>query len=113
MLAPLFGAQALEIIRYPEFFGKVAQEMQSLVQTELYLSTRVGLERIGVMLVGHLSYPLGTSYQEIATFAGKRPYFHELLYILSETFPTSFPRLMLTTAVMQKILTTKNTALVQ
>lgn len=104
MLAPLFGSQALQITHYPEFFGKVAQEMQELIKSELYLSTRVGLERIGVMMVGHLSYPLGTSYQEIATFAGKKPYFHELLYILSETFPTNFPRLVLTTAVMKTIL---------
>ncbi len=104
MLAPLFGSQALQVTHYPEFFGKVAQEMQELVKSELYLSTRVGLERIGVMMVDHLSYPLGTSYQEIATFAGKKPYFHELLYILSETFPTNFPRLVLTTAVMKSIL---------
>lgn len=107
MLAPLFGSQALQITHYPEFFGKVALEMHDLIKSELYLSTRVGLERIGVMMVGHLSYPLGTSYQEIATFAGKKPYFHELLYILSETFPTSFPRLVLTTAVMKTTL--KNT----
>lgn len=104
MLAPLFGSQALQITHYPEFFGKVAQEMHELIKSELYLSTRVGLERIGVMMIGHLSHPLGTSYQEIATFAGKRPYFHELLYILAETFPTNFPRLVLTTAVMKKIL---------
>lgn len=106
MLAPLFGSQALQVTHYPEFFGKVALEMQELIQSELYLSTRVGLERIGVMMVEHLSYPLGTSYQEIATFAGKKPYFHELLYILSETFPTSFPRLVLTTAVMKTVLHT-------
>lgn len=104
MLAPLFGSQALQITHYPEFFGKVASEMHDLIKSELYLSTRVGLERIGVMMVGHLSHPLGTSYQEIATFAGKKPYFNELLYILSETFPTNFPRLVLTTAVMKTIL---------
>ena len=105
MLAPLFGSQALQVTHYPEFFGKVALEMQELIKSELYLGVRVGLERIGVMMVGHLSYPLGTSYQEIATFAGKKPYFHELLYILSETFPTNFPRLVLTTAVMNLVLT--------
>ncbi len=104
MLAPLFGSQALQITHYPDFFGKVAEEMYELIKTELYLSTRVGLERIGVMMVDHLSHPLGTSYQEIATFAGKKAYFHELLYILSETFPTNFPRLVLTTAVMKSIL---------
>ncbi|HEX7041764.1 MAG TPA: halocarboxylic acid dehydrogenase DehI family protein [Patescibacteria group bacterium] len=107
MLAPLFGSDSLQVVRYPEFFGKIALEMQELIKSELYLGTRVGLERVGVMMVGHFSYPLGTSYQEIATFAGKKPYFHELLYILSETFPTNFPRLVLTTSVMKSVLNPK------
>ncbi|HXS15529.1 MAG TPA: hypothetical protein VN711_05330, partial [Candidatus Saccharimonadales bacterium] len=64
MLAPLFGASNLMISRYPEFFGKIAEEMDHLVRTEFYLSTRVGLERLGILTVNNLAYPLGTSYRE-------------------------------------------------
>lgn len=114
MLAPLFGGSSIMISRYPEFFSRIAEEMDTLTKTESYLSTRVGLERIAMLTVHNLSYPLGTSYQEIAQFAGRRPYFDELLYILSETFPTQFPRLVLTTGLMQHVLqSTQNIAIVQ
>lgn len=114
MLAPLFGASSVMISRYPEFFSRIAEEMDQLTKTEVYLSTRVGLERIAMLTVHNLSYPLGTSYQEIAQFAGRRPYFDELLYILSETFPTQFPRLVLTTGLMQHVLQPSQTrAIVQ
>lgn len=104
MLAPLFGSQSIMISRYPEFFSKIAKEMEELVKKEMYLSTRVGLERICMLTVHNFTYPLGTSYKEIAQFAGRKPYFDELLYILSETFPTTFPRLVLTTGVMRSVL---------
>ncbi len=104
MLAPLFGNQSLVISRYPEFFAHTAHEMQELTKTEHYLSERVGMEQFTLMKALTLPYPLGCSYAEIAQFAGKKPYFAELLYILSETFPTSFPKLVFATALMQSVL---------
>lgn len=100
MLAPLFGSSSLQIVRYPEFFSKVASEMEELVKQESYLTKRVLLEKAGLQVVTGLQYPLGTTYAEIAYFAAGKPYFSELLYILSETFPSQFPRLVMTTQLM-------------
>lgn len=101
MLAPLFGSSSIMIVRYPEFFARVAGEMEILVKEESYLTKRVLLEKAGLQVIAGLQYPLGTSYAEIAHFAAGKPYFSELLYILSETFPSQFPRLVITTQLMQ------------
>ncbi len=104
MLAPLFGSQAIAITQYPTFFSHVSSEMDELIKKETYLSKRVLLEQLSHASVSAFVYPLGSSYAEIAKFAGKHRYFGELLYILSETFPTRFPRLLLTTSVMKHTL---------
>ncbi|HYK08108.1 MAG TPA: hypothetical protein VEW42_01260 [Candidatus Eisenbacteria bacterium] len=104
MLAPLFGGSSLIVSKYPSFFAHIAQEMDELVKTEKYLHERVAMEHATLLKALNLQYPLGCTYAEIALFAGKQPYFSELLYILSETFPTKFPRLVFTSSLMQKVL---------
>lgn len=107
MLAPLFGSQALAISNYPAFFTGIAQEMDNLLREESYLQKRVQLERLGMKEAMGLPYSLGTSYQEIMLYAGHRPHLNELIYILAETFPSQFPRMLITTAVMQIALSGK------
>lgn len=104
MLAPIFGEQSLAISRYPEFFSKIAEEMENVTKTEKYLHERVLMEHKALQVATNLPYPLGCSYAEIVIFAGKMPYFGELLYVLSDTFPTKFPRLTFTTALMHQVL---------
>ena len=101
MLAPLFGNNSLAISQYPTFFATIAQEMEALIRSEDYLWKRVELERVAMKDAFGLPYSLGTSYPEIMTYAGHRPHLHELIYILAETFPSQFPRLLMTTSVMQ------------
>lgn len=101
MLAPLFGTQSIAISQYPTFFTTAAEEMERLVKEENYLWKRVDLERVGMRAAMGLPYSMGTSYQEIMTYAGHRPHLNELIYILAETFPSQFPRLLITTAVMK------------
>jgi hypothetical protein len=101
MLAPLFGNQSLVISHYPAFFSTVAEEMEQLIRREDYLWKRVELERVAMREAFGLPYSLGTSYPEIMTYAGHKSHLNELIYILAETFPTQFPRLLMTTSVMQ------------
>lgn len=104
MLAPLFGGSDIIVNKYPAFFAHIAREMEELVKTEKFLHERVGMEHYVLKKSLNLPYPLGCSYAEIAGFAGKKPYFSELLYILSETFPTKFPRLIFTSSLMRSVL---------
>lgn len=104
MLAPLFGTQALAISQYPSFFSHIAIEMGALIKQENYLWKRVELERLGMKDAMGLQYPIGCSYQEIMAYAGHKPHLNELLYILAETFPSQFPRLLITTSVMHIVL---------
>lgn len=101
MLAPLFGNQSLVISNYPAFFSTIAQEMEHFIRSEDYLWKRVELERIAMREALGLPYSLGTSYQEIMVYAGHKSHLNELIYILAETFPSQFPRLLMTTSVMQ------------
>ena len=101
LLAPIFGSSSLLIVQYPQFFALCSEEMKILLRSEAYLHRRVLLEHEGLKAVDNLQLPLGTSYAELAYFAANKPYFNELLYILSETFPTQFPRLVMTTQLMK------------
>lgn len=104
MLAPLFGTQALAFSHYSDFFSHVSDDMDNLVGTEEYLTKRVELEREVLKKTDHL-LPLGCSYQEVARYAMGKSHFGELLYILTETFPSQFPRMLFTSLVMQLSLT--------
>lgn len=101
MLAPLFGNNTLTISQYPAFFGNIALEMDRLIKEENYLEKRVELERLGMKEAMGLPFAIGCSYQEIMAYAGHKPHLNELLYILAETFPSQFPRLLMTTSIMQ------------
>ena len=111
MLAPLFGGSNIVVSKYPEFFAHIANEMHELMKSEKYLHERVVMEQGALIRASNLPYPLGCSYAEIAGLSGKKPYFSELLYVLSETFPTSFPRLLFTSSVMKQTLQEKGKAL--
>jgi hypothetical protein len=101
MLVPLFGSQAISIFQVPKFYDYIYRDLEKLQNTERYLATRVGLEKTTLSAVERLQYPLGTSYQELVRLAGTKPYFTELLYLLVDTFPSNFPRMLLTTKMMQ------------
>lgn len=111
MLAPLFGSSSLMVIHYPDFFSRIATEMGNLIKTEEYLKKRVALEHAGLKAIEGLA-PLGCSYSEIAHFAAGKPYFNELLYILAETFPSQFPRLVVTSEVMWSLFLPKKNTIV-
>lgn len=108
MLAPLFGSSAIAASQYPAFFSGVAQEMENLLKEEDYLSKRVGLERLAMSKALGLPFSIGCSYQEIMAYAGHKPHLNELIYILAETFPSQFPRLLITTIIMQLGLANKH-----
>lgn len=110
MLAPLFGSSALAFSHYSDFFSKISDDMDQLVTTEKYLLKRVNLEHEVLKKVEGL-LPLGCSYQEVARYAMGKPHFGELLYILTETFPSQFPRMLFTSLVMEEALTYQPTAI--
>lgn len=104
MLIPLFGEDSLAVSRYPTFFSKIATEMEHLMATEAYLKTRVELEHITLLYTAALPVPLATSYREVEKYIGNELYFYDLMHLLKNIFPSIFPRLLLTSSVMQKTL---------
>ena len=113
MLAPLFGQDTFIVSQYPDFFALIAEAMQNLVKQEAYLRERVELERIVLRIIERLPAPIENSYQKLVELAGNQPYFTELLYLVTETFPTQFPRLLMTSSFMKKALSTNPTTNVQ
>lgn len=107
MLAPLFGNNALMLSSYPDFFGHIALELERLEDTEAYLLTRVGLEHLGFAYIEQFVVPLNCSYREFMQLTENDLYVDEMLYLLKDTFPSRFPHLVLTTAVMKKVLQNK------
>lgn len=104
LLAPLFGSSSLSISIYPRFFSLIAKEAERLVKDEQYVEKRVQLEQKGLLSIDAFPQLLVTSYNDFVMYVGKQPYVHELLYLLSNTFPTAFPKLLFTTGIMRKAL---------
>jgi hypothetical protein len=104
MLTPIFGSQGVRIVRFPVFFSLINEEMEKLNQTEAYLKTRVGLEQITILVARQLPYPLDSSYQKFFELVSDDSVAYDLLFLLKHIFPVAFPKLLLTSAVMQKAL---------
>lgn len=104
ILVPLTGANALVVSKYPQFFSTIAQEMNEMIKTERYLHIRVLLEQLGLVLISHLTTPLATSYREFMEILRGKPYLDDFLFLLADAFPSKFPFLVLTGAVMKQVL---------
>jgi hypothetical protein len=90
-----------------EFFQIVDIEMKKLTKTEDYLTRRVELERFALNKLYLLPYPLDSSLSTIIAKGYHNPHFPELIYLVSELFPTETPYKLMASALMMKILTCK------
>lgn len=104
MLAPLFGSSLPEIPKVETFFSIVESEMEKVGKTEAYLKTRVELERVGLMLVPSVPFRMQSNYKVFMQLIEDKYVAYDLLYLLTHVFPSEFPRLLLTSALMQKLL---------
>lgn len=104
MLAPLFGSSLPALPKVETFFSVVESEMEKLGKTEAYLKTRVELERVGLMLIPSMPYRMNSNYKVFMKLTEDKYVAYDLLYLLTHVFPSEFPRLLLTSALMQKLL---------
>lgn len=89
---------------YQKFFHTIEQEMESLMKKESYLTRRVELERFSLAKLQFLPYPLDSSFITMTRKSGEHPQFPELVYLLSDIFPTQTPYKLLTSLVMKHAL---------
>ena len=113
MLAPLMGNNTLLISHYPDFFANVATEMEKLKDMPAYLHLRVELEHLTFARIDLFETPLDCSYVDFMRMTEGVPYTDEIVFLLKDTFPSHFPHLVLTTAVMKNALTMRGSSLVQ
>lgn len=104
MLVPIYGANSLMISQYPAFFGLAAAELETLMTTEAYLKARVEMEKITHILLMQLPSPIHISYVETSRMLFDKPNANDLLFLIKDTFPALFPKLVLATELMGKIL---------
>jgi hypothetical protein len=111
MLAPLLGNNTLLISHYPDFFANVALEMEHLKNMPAYLHLRVEMEHQAFQKIDLFQTPLDCSYVDFMRMTEGQSYVDEIIFLLKDTFPSHFPHLVLTTAVMKTALAGKNDAL--
>lgn len=104
MLVPIYGANALMISHYPAFFALCADELENLMKTEAYLKARVEMEKITHLLLSQLTHPIQLSYIETEKMLFNKPHAGDLLFVMKDTFPANFPKLVLATEMMEKML---------
>lgn len=109
MLAPLLGNNSVIVTRYPDFFGRVAAEMEVLKNMPAYLHLRVELEHQSFAKIDQFVQPLDCSYVDFMRMNEDKPYTDEILFLLKDTFASHFPHLVLTTGVMKNALATRKT----
>jgi Halocarboxylic acid dehydrogenase DehI len=112
MLAPLFGKNTLMISHYPDFFANVAHEMDQLKNMPAYLHLRVELEHLALERIDRFDVPLECSFVDFMRMTEGQAYTDELIFLLKDTFPSHFPHLMLTTAVMKNALAAKSGSII-
>ena len=112
MLAPLMGNNTLLISHYPDFFANVATEMEKLKNMPAYLHLRVELEHLTFQRIDLFDTPLDCSYVDFMRMTEGIAYTDEIVFLLKDTFPSHFPHLVLTTAVMKNALVAKDGSLV-
>ena len=112
MLAPLLGNNTLLISHYPDFFANSAMEMENLKNMPAYLHLRVELEHQSFQRIALFETPLECSYVDFMRMTEGIPYTDEIIFLLKDTFPSHFPHLVLTTAVMKNALTSQSNSIV-
>jgi hypothetical protein len=106
------GNNTLIVSHYPDFFATVAMEMEVLKDMPAYLHLRVEMEHQTFERIDQFESPLDCSYVDFLRMTDGIPYTDEILFLLKDTFPSHFPHLVLTTAVMKNALGAKSTGLV-
>ena len=99
------------ISHYPDFFAHIATEMDQLKNMPAYLHLRVELEHLTFERIDRFAVPLDCSFIEFMRMTEGQPYTDEILFLLKDTFPSHFPHLVLTTAVMKNALVPKDAAM--
>jgi hypothetical protein len=85
----------------------MAMEMKQLKNMPVYLHLRVELEHQAFARIEEFAYPLDCSYVDFMYMTDGISYTDEILFLLKDTFPSQFPHLVLTTAVMKQALAVK------
>lgn len=106
-LTPFSIDQSLQHFPYPQFFSIVEKEVEILMRKESYLATRVGIEQVAQLLVQTFPYPMNSSFRELAEMIPDTELLYELLSLLKHRFPPSLPHQLLTSTVMELLLTEK------
>jgi hypothetical protein len=89
---------------YSENFFKIVDlEMKNLTKREDYLVRRVELERFSLNKLYLLPFPLDSSMNMIFAKSYNTPHFPELIYLVSELFPTEAPYKLMASSVMRKL----------
>ena len=104
------GNNTLLISHYPDFFANVAMEMENLKNMPAYLHLRVELEHQAFQKIDLFETPLECSYIDFMRMTEGVSYTDEIIFLLKDTFPSHFPHLVLTTAVMKNALASKTSA---
>lgn len=89
---------------FAQFFEIMEKEMDKLLKEEKYLTRRVELERFALSRLQFLPHPLDSSITSIFREAYDNPQFPELIYLISDLFPTQTPFKLMASAVMRESL---------
>lgn len=89
---------------FAQFFDIMEKEMEKLLKEERYLTRRVELERFTLSKLHLLPHPLDSSITSIFREAYDNPQFPELIYLISDLFPTQTPFKLMASCVMKESL---------
>lgn len=78
----------LEVALLPQYLSLCEAEFNQLIKTQAYLFFRVELEKICLNSLEQLPFPIFSPVNLVYELAQKYPDFPDLLYLLSEHFPT-------------------------
>ncbi len=99
----LIETPGLTVSAYSKFLEVMFEETYFLRKQKEYVYKRVEIERYLLGQIHQIPHSIQSSYSMVASLAAKDPYFNELLYLLSDSFPT-LAVFRLTSSVVGKIM---------
>lgn len=99
MMEEFSSVPALATNFHSKLLALCLSEMEDLITKKEYLYKRVEIEERFLSDIADIPHTIDSSYSKVSKFAYKYPHFDELLYMLSETFPTMIINKLSTSAI--------------
>lgn len=104
---PVLESTSPILIRFPEFYKLISQEINELIKTEKYLKSRVEIEKLTQNIIEDFSVKMKFPFEETIVLLRGHEFSQDIFMQIKNVFPSSYPNNLLTSSLMNSALEEK------